>query len=662
MELRRYFEMTKSVSLSKLTAVFASLLVAFATASAATPAPAPPQGMVDLVLGKPYTITSLVSIAYSFGPSEASYYTPGALTDGQIASSVAFSDPEWQEFTRGGARSLVIDMGEVNTVHQMQERFLNYPSAGIYFPRTVTYSLSMNDTDWSVVGIVNSSIPLTSKVNQTQTYAVSGLNYQARYVKMTFTVDVNEFADEFQVFGDSGVVGNATIPKITPPVTYPNAYLAPGSPQVGGIRNMVLIPNGYYSANPAIENNTVSQLIPYVGYQSPSGAITDFMFDAVLFTPYGAAPSGGNYGDNNSTPTNMSDWVYFLDNTFSPTYNLAALDSATAVVKKDLNDPSYKEKVEIAIPYPCPSDTDFGTINGTQEDLSKLADQEQVLSWYVDQVLSRWDSAGYTNLKLVGFYWYSESAGFAVNDSEIAMLNYIGNYITGKGKVLNWIPFKDASGFADWSTLGFDGAWMQPNYSFSSYPPQELAETAAACKKLGMGIELEIHWNALTDSTLRDKYYQYLNYGVADGYMTGATHAYYQNSGPGTFYTCAESTNPILRKIYDATYQFIKGIYEPITAVSESADPVPQKFNLGNNYPNPFNPTTTINVTLAKSGMMSLRIYNVLGQLVKVVDQGFKAAGLYKCNVNMDNFASGVYFYRLQQGNNFMTKKMLLLK
>ena len=60
--------------------------------------------------------------------------------------------------------------------------------------------------------------------------------------------------------------------------------------------------------------------------------------------------------------------------------------------------------------------------------------------------------------------------------------------------------------------------------------------------------------------------------------------------------------------------------------------------------------------------MMSLTVYNVLGQRVKVVDEGYKVPGVYTYDVNMDNMASGVYFYRLQQGNNFMTKKMLLLK
>jgi hypothetical protein len=89
---------------------------------------------------------------------------------------------------------------------------------------------------------------------------------------------------------------------------------------------------------------------------------------------------------------------------------------------------------------------------------------------------------------------------------------------------------------------------------------------------------------------------------------------------------------------------------------------IAKKFDLSNNYPNPFNPSTNIKVSLVQSGVMSLKVYNILGQLVKVVDESYKQAGVYSYNVNMDNYASGVYFYTLQQGSNFMTKKMILLK
>lgn len=97
-------------------------------------------------------------------------------------------------------------------------------------------------------------------------------------------------------------------------------------------------------------------------------------------------------------------------------------------------------------------------------------------------------------------------------------------------------------------------------------------------------------------------------------------------------------------------------------AVMTSGVQLPTQFDLSQNYPNPFNPSTDIKVSLRQSGVMSLKIYNVLGQLVDVVSQGFKPAGEYTFNVNMDRFASGVYFYTLREGANAMTKKMLLLK
>ena len=643
-----------------------SSIAALPPAFAASSAPAPPTGMVNLVQGMQYTVTPLVSTEYSFAKAEAKYYTPGALTDGIIGSSTSFSDGVWQGFYHGGNRSVVIDMGRVNTVHQMQERFIHYPSAGVYFPRKVTYALSMNDTNWSVVGTIYSQIPLTTPTVETQTYVLSGLNYQARYVKMTFSVDVWVFADEFQVFGNTGIAGGASVPPVTPPTIYPDAYLAPGSSKVGGISNMVLMYNGYYPSNPAVGQNTVTELTPYVGYESTSGTISDFMFDSFLFLPFVAAgaPSGGMYYCSTAHPTVLSDWEYYLDNTFQSTYNLGALNTATGNVKKILNRPSYTTKVEIAIPYPTPTATNFGVVKGKSMNLSLLSDREEVIKWYIDTAISKWNSAGYSNLDLVGFYWYEEGADFEVDDSEAAMLQYTGDYIRSLGKVFTWIPSYQSSGFEDWDSLGFDGAIMQPNYVFDNFPEQELGEAADASKKLGMGVEIEIHWDATTDSTYRNKYYAYLNYGVSKGYMTGAVHAYYQNGGPGTFYDCCTSTNPKLRAIYDQTYKFIKGTYTPSTTTGIGEVPTggPTGFELGDNYPNPFNPSTVIDVGLAKGGVMSLKIYDTLGQLVKVVDEGYRSRGEYTYDVSMNNLASGVYFYTLREGPESMTRKMLLLR
>lgn len=90
---------------------------------------------------------------------------------------------------------------------------------------------------------------------------------------------------------------------------------------------------------------------------------------------------------------------------------------------------------------------------------------------------------------------------------------------------------------------------------------------------------------------------------------------------------------------------------------------VPTQFKLYNAYPNPFNPSTNIKFTLAQSGPVSLKIYNLTGQLVKtVLDNVSKPQGEYEYQVRMDNFASGIYFYILRQGNMMVAKKMVLLK
>ena len=99
-----------------------------------------------------------------------------------------------------------------------------------------------------------------------------------------------------------------------------------------------------------------------------------------------------------------------------------------------------------------------------------------------------------------------------------------------------------------------------------------------------------------------------------------------------------------------------------ITGIKELSNVVPVKFELSQNYPNPFNPTTTINYAMPKSGFTSLKVYNILGQEVATLYQGFQKAGSYKIDFNASNLASGIYLYRLQVGDFNLTKKMILMK
>jgi len=89
---------------------------------------------------------------------------------------------------------------------------------------------------------------------------------------------------------------------------------------------------------------------------------------------------------------------------------------------------------------------------------------------------------------------------------------------------------------------------------------------------------------------------------------------------------------------------------------------VPDIYELTQNYPNPFNPSTSIRFSLPKASDVRIAIYNILGQEVAVLADGFRSAGTYEVNWNASSLASGVYIYTLQTGSTNISKKMTLLK
>jgi hypothetical protein len=83
---------------------------------------------------------------------------------------------------------------------------------------------------------------------------------------------------------------------------------------------------------------------------------------------------------------------------------------------------------------------------------------------------------------------------------------------------------------------------------------------------------------------------------------------------------------------------------------------------LSQNYPNPFNPSTVIKYSIPYNGFVSLKIYNLLGEEAASLVYEYKTQGEYNVTFDGTNLASGVYFYKLEMGNNTATKKMVLIK
>ncbi len=106
----------------------------------------------------------------------------------------------------------------------------------------------------------------------------------------------------------------------------------------------------------------------------------------------------------------------------------------------------------------------------------------------------------------------------------------------------------------------------------------------------------------------------------------------------------------------------ILNFFEDPTAVPEKAI-LPQQFRLEQNFPNPFNPQTSIRWQSPWSGNTTLYIYNAGGRLMKKEASGYQQPGHYELSVNMENFSSGVYFYQIQVGEFLSeSKKMIRLK
>jgi hypothetical protein len=96
--------------------------------------------------------------------------------------------------------------------------------------------------------------------------------------------------------------------------------------------------------------------------------------------------------------------------------------------------------------------------------------------------------------------------------------------------------------------------------------------------------------------------------------------------------------------------------------VDRGPNELPVTIELGQNYPNPFNPTTTIRYALPEAAQVRLSVFNLLGQEVAVLVNGMRPAGISTVNFDASNLSSGVYIYRLTDGAQTITRKLLLVK
>jgi photosystem II stability/assembly factor-like uncharacterized protein len=120
--------------------------------------------------------------------------------------------------------------------------------------------------------------------------------------------------------------------------------------------------------------------------------------------------------------------------------------------------------------------------------------------------------------------------------------------------------------------------------------------------------------------------------------------------------------NPIKGKsLYRLKQIDIDGGYEYSSIVEVKSNSL-NKYLLEQNFPNPFNPSTKINFSIAQKGNVKLTIYNSIGQKISTIVNENKEAGSYSVLFNGENLPSGIYFYKLESGSFTQIQKMILLK
>jgi len=272
--------------------------------------------------------------------------------------------------------------------------------------------------------------------------------------------------------------------------------------------------------------------------------------------------------------------------------------------------------------------------------------------------------------------------------------------------------------FVDWFNVmcyDFVGSWTSytgfnaPLYEISTDPNQAGSDSSSIvywlsrssqqisipASKLVLGVPFygdlfnaKGLYKKLTNTTVSNPYYadaiSYINSGWTYHWYDATKEPYLINPDTTKFITF-EDTNSIKLKTEFAVRKNLGGIMiwelsqdmyngkQPLletisktfgnyTSIEETKPEVVDNYKLYNNYPNPFNPSTTIKFSIPKSSMVKLILYNVLGQKVRVLINRELSSGNHEAEFNASNLSSGIYFYTLISGNFIQTKKMILLK
>lgn len=455
----------------------------------------------------------------------------------------------WRGFNRQGGRDITIQFTKPVDVQHIAIMMLQDQPLGVYFPDDVEFEFEQNG-QWYSAGKRYSAIPQSDEKVMTQTYQFNqSQGVETTAVRLHIPVAVWVFARGLSITGSTTEQGLPASRYTSVPATAKEVGpLAPSNPRAHGISNMLLVETGDHGSE---GRWTTDDFKPMVAYINQNGQISGSMFDTMLFLPY------------NSIDDTATGLTNYLNDLFAPNQQLSALDAAVAQTNQALNRPDYKEKVVLTIPYFSYGTHDFGQVDGqdiqfggSASDLNGLQARETALNWYLSSLLKKWKAADFQHLQLVGLYWDEEKYEETMPGERDLLANAVQT-VHSDQLPLFWIPFYGADKTEDWQTLGFDAAWIQPNYveQGDSANDSRISNAMQTAKQSGMGIEVELTGLDAAHQQLYNTFLQKLD---MEGFgQNQVSHVFYD--GSKLLVSAANSTNLADRLAYDSTAAFIQG-------------------------------------------------------------------------------------------------------
>ncbi|HWI55550.1 MAG TPA: DUF4855 domain-containing protein [Desulfobacteria bacterium] len=478
------------------------------------------------------------------GFKNTEYKTYSGPVDGIFSKS-----DTWTGFFRQQGRDIIVDLGVNKTISGISLEFKQDANSGVYLPKYIKGSLSVDGTAWYQLGNVYHGVDPADKKVQNVTFSLNLPPVTTRYIKISFPVDVFVFARHMTIKGGSSAERPVILAAV--PNTSDSAGTYMRDPD---IKDVLLVFTGDKSEQQSL---TSADFTPLAAYVDRQGQIKGRMFDTMLFLPA------------NGLPCTSESWNSYLEDLFTPGKQLYALEEAMGKINSTTG-MYLKENVILALPYPDSKQMEFGIIGVDGKNLSfseMNVDREQAarnrfeaVQWYYSSLMDRWNSAGFKNLNLSGIYWYGELISPTVYE-EAQLVQKVSGMVRIGGRKFIWIPYYGAPGFENWKSFGFTHVFLQPNYYANQAPPEDRMDRAAElARRNTTGIELELDNRMLTSRYYYDLFYSELNKAHQQGLDRDTPSAYYTGL-KRTLLEAVTSSVPQIRGIYDDIYKWINGSY-----------------------------------------------------------------------------------------------------